>query len=376
MRQIGLLSRMALAAGILLGAGGSALAARVALVIGNNEYVHLPRLQKAVGDAEAVAAALKSLGFSVTEHRNLDDRATTRALAAFVASIAAGDEAAVFFSGHGVAIDGKNYLLPIDLEEPEPGQGAIVTELALDAGELIEKIREKQPKHVFAVLDACRDNPFAGTGKSIGQKKGLARMEANTGAFILFAAGPGEQALDRLGSNDRSQTSVFTRVFVKQLETPGLTLQAIAKATQREVRTLALTVKHQQFPDYSDRTIEDLVLLPARPGLGPTPDPQTVLESPPPADPDVDSDAEDHAAFAEAERANTIRAYEGYVSAFPDGKHVAEAEWEIRRMAASSEPEGKQGGLLQGLFSVIPSVDLKLGPRHNSNERAPEPGVE
>ena len=85
-------------------------------------------------------------------------------------------------------------------------------------------------------------------------------MEAQAGEFILFSAGPGEQALDRLGSDDLSETSVFTRVLLEHIETPGQSLQDLAKATQGEVRDLAAKANHEQFPDYFDRTVDKPVL--------------------------------------------------------------------------------------------------------------------
>jgi hypothetical protein len=233
---------------------------KLALVIGNDAYEHIPSLDRAVGDAKAVEAAFRRLGFTVTLATNVNFAAFAETVAAFEAKIEPGDEVAVHYSGHGIAIGGRNYLVPVDMIAPQPGQETLVAHLAVDAGALIDEIRERNPKLVFAILDACRNNPLAGTGRSIGNARGLARMEAQAGEFILFSAGPGEEALDRLGNDDRAETSVFTRVLLKHIETPGQSLQDLAKATQGEVRDLAAKVNHDQFPDYFDRTIDKPVL--------------------------------------------------------------------------------------------------------------------
>jgi phosphate transport system substrate-binding protein len=261
MRLRGVLARAAggLFALVLALSSGHA-AQRLALVIGNDQYEHVAKLERAAGDAEAVAAAFQRLGFTVILAKDLGFAAMAQTVAAFEAKIEPGDTVALHYSGHGVAISGRNYLIPVDMIAPAPGQESLVPRLAVDAGALIDEIRERNPALVFAILDACRDNPFASTGRSIGTGRGLARMQAEAGEFILFSAGPGEEALDRLGDDDHAETSVFTRVLLAHIETPGLSLQDLAKATQGEVRDLAAKVNHDQFPDYFDRTTDKPVL--------------------------------------------------------------------------------------------------------------------
>jgi WD40 repeat protein len=237
---------------------------KLALVIGNDDYANLPRLERAVNDAKAVKAAYEHLGFAVTFGANVGSLEFLKTVAAFEAKIRPGDKVVFHYSGHGLAIDGRNYLIPVDMTVPEPGQESLVKHQATDAGALVDEIRDRNPKFVFATLDACRDNPFAGVGRSgsalVGDARGLARIEVTGGEFVLFSAGPGEEALDRLGKSDHAETSVFTRVLLKHIETPGLTLVELAKHTQGEVRDLAKTVDHDQFPDYFDRIEGDASL--------------------------------------------------------------------------------------------------------------------
>ncbi|WP_448952313.1 caspase family protein [Labrys neptuniae] len=240
--------------------GGPALSAKLALVIGNDAYQNVPRLERAVGDAQAIGATLQQLGYAVTVSSDLTYKGMAHALAEFSARIQPGDTAVLQFSGHGVAIDGRNYLLPVDVEEPGTGDAAAIEALSFDAGKITEQLTHNKPKLVFVILDACRNNPFETKSRSVGSGRGLARMDVEPGEFILFSAGPGEEALDRLGESDHEKTSVFTRVLLKSMSVPGITLQKLAKATQGGVSRLAASIQHEQFPDYFDRTIDEPVL--------------------------------------------------------------------------------------------------------------------
>ena len=209
-------------------------------------------------------STLEKLGFEVRLAENLDYAGMVGALANFQSSIEPGDTVAIHFSGHGVAANGRNYLLPVDFPQPESGrQGEVLLpRLAFDAGEIVDGLRSQGAKLTLAVFDACRDNALTTGTRSIGMSRGLVRMDPPRGVFVMFSAGPGELAADRLTDGDPEATSVFTRVFIPILETPGLTLVEIAKRTQVKVSELAATVDHQQFPDYSDRVIGDVVLVP------------------------------------------------------------------------------------------------------------------
>jgi hypothetical protein len=317
---------------------------KLALVIGNDKYEHITSLERAVGDAEAVEAAFKRLGFSVTLATNVNFAMFAQTVAAFEEKIQPGDEVALHYSGHGIAIAGRNYLVPVDMIAPEPGQESLVAHLAVDAGALIDEIRGRDPKLVFAILDACRDNPLAGTGRSIGNARGLARMEAQAGEFILFSAGPGEQALDRLGSDDLSETSVFTRVLLEHIETPGQSLQDLAKATQGEVRALAAKANHEQFPDYFDRTVDKPVLKEAAvspsenaasPGAGGSQRNMAVEAAPvaPPVAPQPSAEIE---FWQSIKSSNNMGDFAAYLEEFPNGTFAPLAR---SRMAALQPAE-------------------------------------
>jgi len=238
-------------------------AKRVALVIGNNAYENVPTLQKAVNDSEAISQELAKLGFDVVSAENVGRRAMSRALVELESKIESGDTALIYFAGHGFAVDGTNYLLPVDVPAVSPGEEGLVRDASFAANGLSDRLQEKGAATVILILDACRDNPFALPGKrSIGLTRGLSRMDPAEGMFVLFSAGQGQSALDRLSDTDKNPNSVFTRTLLKELEEPGLSMVQIAKRTQSQVKELAAKVDHVQVPAYYDQIVGDLYLAP------------------------------------------------------------------------------------------------------------------
>ncbi|WP_164742941.1 caspase family protein [Mesorhizobium sp. Z1-4] len=229
---------------------------RVALVVGNNDYAELKDLDKAVGDAGTIADALEGLGFTVTmlENMNVDDFDV--ALSAFYESIGEGDIAFFFYAGHGIAAEGVNYLLPVDMPEIKPSEVRRVERNAIDATRIVSEITARGAQLAFVVLDACRDDPFPQHDtRGASRLGGLARMTPDPGAFVIYSAGTGQTALDRLSPQDEDPNSIFTRKFHSILTTPGMPIVEIAKRTQVEVKALADRVRHDQAPAYYDQVI-------------------------------------------------------------------------------------------------------------------------
>ena len=269
---------------------------RVALVIGNDTYDSVPVLQKARNDADAMSATLTQLGFDVIVAKDVGRRAMSRALVQFENRIGEGDTALMFFAGHGFAIEGTNYLLPVDVPAAGPGEQGLVSDASFAADGLADRMREKGAATAVLILDACRNNPFEVKGKrSLGGASGLARMSPAEGIFVLYSAGSGQAALDRLGDNDPHANSVFTRSLLVELAKTELSMVQVAKRTQAKVRKLAAKVDHAQTPAYYDQIIGDLYLTPedARPagnvtaiveggGTGVLPKPKTRVAALPP----------------------------------------------------------------------------------------------
>jgi uncharacterized caspase-like protein len=228
---------------------------RLALVIGNNDYENVPKLQKAVNDAGAISQELAKLGFDVVSAENVGRRAMSRDLVELESKIEGGDTALIYFAGHGFAVDGTNYLLPVDVPAAGPGEEGLVRDASFAANGLSDRLQEKGAATVILILDACRDNPFALPGKrSIGLTRGLSRMDPAEGMFVLFSAGQGQSALDRLSDTGENPNSVFTRTLLKEMEEPGLSMVQIAKRTQSEVKQLAAKVDHVQVPAFTIRS--------------------------------------------------------------------------------------------------------------------------
>ncbi len=248
---------------VLFLAGPASAELRLAFVVGNDAYTEVPRLQKAVNDAEALAATLAAQGYEVTLVRDADRREMNRSLSDFTARLGSGDTAFVFFAGHGVEIAGENYLLPVDIVAPDSGDGDFVASESIALSRLLDRVRATGARATIAVIDACRDNPFeTTTGRSIGGTRGLGRIAAPEGTFVIFSAGAGQLALDRLSDDDPDPNSVFTRALLPRLSRPGLELRDLVSATRLEVRDLARIGNHEQFPAYYDELLGPFYLIP------------------------------------------------------------------------------------------------------------------
>src|SRR5437879_6317038 len=262
----GWLSRFISAVGIV--AALRALAApahaekRVALVVGNNDYKNVPKLQKAVNDARTMGDTLKQLGFSVMVAENQNRQAFSETLLAFDRAVDAGDTAFFFYAGHGFEIAGQNFLLPTDVPAATEGQEELVRDASVLADRIIERLQNRKVRTAILVFDACRNNPFERAGtRAVAGGGGLAPMtQLPEGVFSVFSAGPRQTALDRLSNDDTNPNSVFTRTFAKELTQPGVNLVQVAQRTRRLVSEMADTVKHKQVPVYFDQMVDDVFL--------------------------------------------------------------------------------------------------------------------
>ncbi len=237
---------------------------RHALVVGIDNYISVPPLQKARNDARSVHEALSNAGFASSLISDPGQLELLTAVNEFSMRVQSGDEVVFFFAGHGVEIDGRNYLLPADVPEVLPGGELLVTARALALDTMLGVIEARGVRVSLFIVDACRDNPFPQQGtRSLGGGRGLGRVaEAPEGTFILFSAGQGQAALDRLSDNDPNPNSVFTRVLLPRLAEPGLLVHEMARAVRTEVRQLARTIGREQFPAVYDQFDGSFALVP------------------------------------------------------------------------------------------------------------------
>jgi hypothetical protein len=252
----------ALAVSLLMLAQPAHAEKRVALVIGNNDYKNVPKLQKAVNDARTMGATLKQLGFSVMVAENQNRQQFSQTLLDFDNAVAPGDTAFFFYAGHGFEIAGQNFLLPTDVPAVTEGQEDLLRDASVLADRIIERLQNKKARTAILVFDACRNNPFERSGtRAIAGGGGLAPMtQLPEGVFSVFSAGPRQTALDRLSNDDANPNSVFTRTFSRELLQPGENLVQVAQHTRRLVSEMAETVNHKQIPVYFDQMVDDVFL--------------------------------------------------------------------------------------------------------------------
>ena len=232
-------------------------ASRKALLIGNDSYKYAEPLKNAREDARAMAAELKGFGYEVTLRIDQSQKEMQATLRDFRENIKEGDEVLFYFSGHAVEIDGKNYLTPIDTI------GMSQNQLADDSIDLktmiLDPFSRKKVKLTLALIDACRDNPFlkSSSTRSAMGSRGLAPTTPATGQLIVYSAGSGQTALDRLGVNDNSKNGVFTRVFLQEMKKVDLPIDRVIKNVRTEVVRLARTIGHDQVPAIYDEVVGD-----------------------------------------------------------------------------------------------------------------------
>ena len=207
---------------------------RVAFVVGNGAYKNVAQLPNPPVDAKAMAGVLRNVGFEVVEGTNLTRDKMTEKLLDFGKKAQGADVAVFFYAGHGIAISGTNYLLPVDADiksEMDVKLGAAINiDLTLD-----QTMSDAKVKLVF--LDACRDNPFAAKIKSnsatrsVSVQTGLAEMKSGEGTLIAFATGPGQTALD----GQEGTNSPFTRALIAHITTPGVEIQQAMTEVRAQV---------------------------------------------------------------------------------------------------------------------------------------------
>lgn len=244
---------------------GSALALteerRVALVIGNNDYQNVTKLEKAVNDANSVAAELRKVGFDVRLLNNAGQKKMNQAINEFVQKVSGGGVGVFFFAGHGLQINNQNFLIPTDMDNPK--DPADVADQAVSVPVLQDKLADAKAKYTLLVLDACRNNPLPkAAGRAIGATRGLAMSSSPSGQTVLYSAGANQEALDSLGNDDKNPNGLFTREFLPMISTPGISSADALKKTRSMVIQKAKTVGHEQQPAIYDQTDGDFYFVP------------------------------------------------------------------------------------------------------------------
>ena len=329
-RRITMKLTIALLAGLLL--TGFAFAQqkeqRVALVIGNNDYQHARKLDNAVADAQAFRRELEARGFQVVYRENANRRAMNGAMEEFIGKLGTDAIGLVYYSGHGVQINGANYLVPTDLSAKTPSDFAYD---AIDLEKLVNRVSQAQAKFSLAVIDACRDNPFQGNGRDIGGSRGLVAPSGNaSGMMVVYSAGANQKALDRLSDADRNPNGLFTREFLKAMRIPGLTVQEAVNKIKTSVIAQAKSVGHVQTPAIYDQSVGTFMFTPGAP---PAPVDNIVRPSPVVVAPALTAAQLEEKFWDDAKAAGNRDAFEAYLGSYPTGRYVSLARANIARLS-------------------------------------------
>jgi uncharacterized caspase-like protein len=234
---------------LICGAALASTGKQIALVIGNSNYSHITRLPNTINDAQLIAKTLRKAGFDVVEGLDLDKVKMAATIDQFTERAYNADLAVVYFAGHGMQVDGKNYLMPVDALLSSP---AHLQTRAFDVDKIVASL-PIDPGVGIVILDACRDNPLARTyaarlpaSRSVTVSSGFAAVQTRAsgkgtgGILIAYATDPGSVALDGNGIN-----SPYTAALAKHITVPGVSLQSALTRVRGDVTN---STKGQQRP--------------------------------------------------------------------------------------------------------------------------------
>lgn len=390
---------------------------RVAFVIGNGGYQNVPRLPNALNDASATAAMLREAGFEVVAATDATLGGLRESLDAFIGRVeraGAGTSALVYYAGHAIQLDGANYLLPVDIRTDSV---ANIARQSLSLSDILKRLDATGAVAKIAILDACRDNPFADREFSRGlalqmvdgaveaprSEAGLARIDSRSGTFVAFATSPGATAADGAGSN-----SPFTEAFLRLAREPGLPVEQLFRRIRLAVHD---ATSGSQIPWDTSSLISDFAFFqrPTAPSTPPTAgapaDPVSLTTRPTaaslralsPADAyraaiawdrrdiyrsvlDLQPEGEraprlhrilalrtEETAWAETVRAGDAESFQLYARLFPGSAHVAEAARLARTAPSRSRAQVAQ------TCPVCPALQPRAR-RADYTPRSPSPG--
>jgi len=303
---------------------------RVALVIGNSNYVSAPALPNPANDALAMSDSLRQLGFTVETGIDLDAGGMISNLRSFGTMAETADVALVFYAGHGIQVDGENFLLPVDTtleRERDLNYEALALNLILSEVSQARKL-------AVVILDACRDNPFAGQLKSaMGPTRstvvgrGLTRVDAPADTLVAFATRDGAVAEDGAGFN-----SPFTTALVSHLNEPGVEIGHYFRKVRDSV--VASTRGRQEPFVYGSLSAEQFYLNPR--SSVPQPDlVQTIAPVPPARPTDAEADLLFWRSIQDRDDATEYRAY---LNRFPGGMFADIARNRLGSSGATEDP--------------------------------------
>ena len=285
--------------------GDQATEPRYALIIGNAQYQSLGELRNPLNDARAMKTALQHTGFHVTHLENAGRRAMKQAVREFYGHISGGGVGFFFYAGHGIEVDGQNYLIASDSDLQSKADVEFET---LEVNYIARMMERAGNRLNIMVLDACRNDPFSRSGSG-----GLAPIQEAQGMFIAFATAPGSVASDGDGAN-----GLFTSQLIDEIQRPGLNLEAVFKNVRKRVIDRSGS---QQVPWTSSSITGDFYFVPPLPGS------QSATSVTAPIQVDVELEY-----WNSIRHSQEIADFKAYTDAFPQGRYLALAKLHIDRL--------------------------------------------
>ncbi|MBL8341643.1 MAG: caspase family protein [Rubrivivax sp.] len=339
-------------------------AARLALVVGNDNYLHATKLRNARNDAASISRELESAGFVVTRVLDATREQMDDALGGFLRRVQKNDEVVFFFSGHGSQPPNLGpHLLPVDIR---PTDNRVIERNGQSLERLTDELNQRA-RFSLVIIDACRDDPLreSATGRSIAPGSTLTRIEPPKGSLVIMAASKGQQALDRLSNNDPVPNGLFTRELIKHMRTPGLSAVEMLRRVRSGVETAAEGVNHKQRPALMDESSSDFFFYPGGgagaapaprpaptptptpvpapspvPGPAPAPAPYTAPAPAPNAGGAAASPQREFESWEQALRADNRGAFEGFLRQFPNGRYADRARARVASYGAAAPAPG------------------------------------
>ena len=324
---------------------------RVALVVGNSQYVGANGVPNAVNDAHIMARTLREIGFAVVDGVDLNRDSMERQIREFLRKSETARVALLFYAGHGLQVDGRNYLLPVNTKLEAPSDLGFET-IGLD--NILESLEGTSRTNII-ILDACRNNPFAqsfatrfGAARSVTVLSGLAGYSnLGTGTLIAFSTAPGAVALDGTGSN-----SPFTKALARHVGTPGLEVRQMLTRVRADV---AAETRGRQIPWDNSSLLGEVYLA----GTG-RPEPEHV--NVPPA---VPAPATDDLLWEAIKSSNVAAVFEEFVNKFPTSSHARDARERADELKKTADLKKSQVAMLP------PGAGTQIGKLASAPANAP-----
>ena len=333
--------------------GAAAAAARVALVVGNGDYAaEIGKLKNPTSDAKMMADTLTGLGFEVALVTDADQKAMKRAIREFGQNLRATGPNGIglfYYAGHGVQVDGENFLLPIGAEIQAEGDVELE---AVSASSILSQMQVAGNAVNLVFLDACRNTPLTRSFRS--GSRGLARVDAPRGSFVGYSTAPGDVSVDGESSN-----SPYALALVEELNTPGISIEE----AHRAVRGKVLAATNQRQTPWDSSSLTGPVILKQAAAAE---QPQVAAVTPPPAPSAQQAELLFWDSIKDSDNPAT---FEAYLKQFPNGIFAGLAQAKVDELKSESTPAETQSAARQ----IQPAGPESEAQPEAQPEAAPEP---